>query len=223
MGTYNRRGIQDYSGNYFQFYGVPYFGVCSTAAVTQIKQVTISDCGSNLLTNGTRVIVKFNYAQNYDGIPYLKVNNTKIDYVVVKAKDNDYYLHHNFNKKSNVAGWVFADYHNKFDGSDRNIVIYGHNMKNGTMFGTLKKTFKKEWYKNTDNHIITLVTEQGTLKYQVFSVYSIPVEDYYINTKFSSDNDFYKFIKTLKSRSIHNFKVDVNKTDKIFFVKSGYR
>ena len=168
-------------------------------------------------TNETEFNVDFDSLKkkNKDTVAYLKVNNTKIDYVVVKAKDNDYYLHHNFNKKSNAAGWVFADYHNKFDGSDRNIVIYGHNMKNGTMFGTLKKTFKKEWYKNTDNHIITLVTDQGTLKSQVFSVYSIPVEDYYINTKFSSDNDFYKFIKTLKSRSIYNFKVDVNKTDKI--------
>ena len=76
--------------------------------------------------------------KNSDTVAYIKVNNTKIDYVVVKGKDNDYYLHHNFNKKWNVAGWVFADYHNKFDESDKNIVIYGHNMKNGSMFGTEK-------------------------------------------------------------------------------------
>ena len=82
--------------------------------------------------------------QNSDTVAYLKVNNTKIDYVVVKAKDNKYYLTHNFKKKGNAAGWVFADYHNKFDGKDRNIVIYGHNMKNGSMFGTLKKTMTKK-------------------------------------------------------------------------------
>ena len=76
MATYNLRGITDSNGNYHQFYGVPYFGTCSTAANTQIKQVSISDFGSNLLTNGTRIIVKFTSAQNYDGIPYLKVNNT---------------------------------------------------------------------------------------------------------------------------------------------------
>lgn len=75
MAIYNRRGIID-GANFYQFYGVPYFGTCSTAAATQIKQVTISDFGSNLLTNGTRIIVNFTYAQNYNGIPYLKVNNT---------------------------------------------------------------------------------------------------------------------------------------------------
>ena len=153
--------------------------------------------------------------QNSDTVAYLKVNNTKIDYVVVKAKDNKYYLTHNFKKKGNAAGWVFADYHNKFDGKDRNIVIYGHNMKNGSMFGTLKKTMTKKWYKNIDNQIVTLSTPEGTLKYQVFSVYSIPVEEYYINTIFKNDDDFYKFIKKLKSRSVYNFNVSLEKTDKI--------
>jgi len=153
--------------------------------------------------------------QNSDTVAYLKVNNTKINYVVVKAKDNKYYLTHNFKKKGNAAGWVFADYHNKFDGTDRNIVVYGHNMRNGSMFGTLKKTMTKKWYSNQDNQIITFVTEQGNLKYQVFSVYSIPVEEYYINTKFKNDDEFYKFLKTLKKRSIHNFNVTLEKTDKI--------
>ncbi len=153
--------------------------------------------------------------QNSDVVGYLKVNNTKIDYVVVKGKDNDYYLRHNLKKKSNVAGWVFADYRNKFDGSDKNIIIYGHNMRNGSMFGSLKKILNKKWYKNEDNHIINFVTEEGTFKYRVFSVYSIPVEEYYIRTSFKNDNEFYKFIKKLKSRSIYNFGVDVNKDDKI--------
>ena len=154
-------------------------------------------------------------SQNSDTVAYLRVNNTKIDYVVVKSKDNKYYLRHNFNKKSNSAGWVFADYHNKYDGNDRNLVIYGHNMKNGSMFGTLKKVLNKDWYKNKDNQIVTLVTESGVHKYQVFSVYSIPVEEYYINTSFKNDNDFYTFLKKIKSRSIYNFHVDLQKTDKI--------
>ena len=158
--------------------------------------------------------------KNSDTVAYIKVNNTKIDYVVVKGKDNDYYLHHNFNKKWNVAGWVFADYHNKFDESDKNIVIYGHNMKNGSMFGTLKTILNKKWYKNKKNNIVNLVTENGEYSYQVFSIYSIDSEDYYINTKFKNNKEFDKFVKKIKSRSIYNYKVDVSGNDKILTLSS---
>ncbi len=153
--------------------------------------------------------------QNSDTVAYLKVNNTKIDYVVVKGKNNSYYLNHNFDKKVNVAGWVFSDYHNKFDGTDKNIVIFGHNMKNGSMFGTLKYILKSEWFNNKDNHIILLADEHGEHYYQVFSTYIINVEDYYINTIFENDDEFYKFINVLKNRSKYNYNVELEKTDKI--------
>lgn len=167
--------------------------------------------------NETDISVDFDslMQKNADTVAYLKVKNTKINYAVVKAKDNKYYLTHSFYKKGNAAGWVFADYHNKYDGADRNLVIYGHNMKNGSMFGTLKKTLQKKWYTNKDNQIITLATPDGVHKYQVFSVYSIPVEDYYINTEFKNNDEFYKFLKKIKSRSYYDFKVDLEKTDKI--------
>ena len=52
--------------------------------------------------------------------------------------NNDFYLKHSFDKKYNAAGWIFADYRNKLDGSDKNIVVYGHNRQNGTMFSSLR-------------------------------------------------------------------------------------
>lgn len=76
MATYNLRGITDSSGNRYQFYGIPYFGVCNTASATKNKTVAINDFGSNLLTNGTRVTVLFSYGQSYDGVPTLNVSNT---------------------------------------------------------------------------------------------------------------------------------------------------
>lgn len=158
--------------------------------------------------------------RNPDTIGYLNVNNTNINYIIVKGKDNSYYLNHNYDKKWNRAGWIFADYHNKFDETDRNIIIYGHNMKDGSMFETLKDVLTKEWYTNDNNHIITLATEKGTYHYQVFSTYSIVPEDYYINTQFSTDSNFYKFIKTLEKRSIYNYEVDLSKEDKILTLSS---
>lgn len=153
--------------------------------------------------------------ENPDTVAYLKVNNTNIDYIVLKGKNNSYYLNHNFEKKKNVAGWVFSDYHNKFDGNDKNIVIFGHNMKNGSMFGTLKYVLKKEWFDNKDNHKILLVDENGEHYYQVFSTYIINVEDYYINTNFKSNDDFYKFINVLKDRSKYDYDVSLDKSDNI--------
>lgn len=153
--------------------------------------------------------------QNRDTVAYLKVNNTNIDYIVLKGNDNSYYLKHNFNKEYNVMGWIFADYRNKFDGSDKNIVIFGHNIKDGTMFGSLKNVLTKEWFNDESNHIITLVTEESENLYQVFSTYTIEPEDYYITTNFNSDLDYQKFLTTIKSRSIYNYNIDVNTSDSI--------
>ena len=74
---------------------------------------------------------------------FLKINNTNINYIVIKGKDNEYYLNHNLNKQKNIAGWIFADYKNKLDGSDKNIVIYGHNIVDKSMFGSIPDMFKK--------------------------------------------------------------------------------
>ena len=153
--------------------------------------------------------------KNRDIVAYLKVNNTNIDYVVVKGNDNKYYLKHNLYKEYNRAGWIFMDYHNKLDGNDKNIVIYGHNTMDGTMFGTLRNVVKKEWYENEDNHIINLVLEDEVVTYQVFSTYSIKVEDYYINTIFKDNTEFSKFINTLKKRSVYNYGREVNGDDSI--------
>lgn len=150
--------------------------------------------------------------QNPDTICYLKVNGTNIDYIVVKANDNNYYLDHNFEKKYNISGWIFSDYRNKFDETDKNIIIYGHNTKDGSMFGTLKNILNKSW--NTkENREISLVTESKQKKYRVFSVYQIKTEDYYIKTDFT--DDFPSFVEKLKSRSIYPFNEDISQTTSI--------
>ena len=153
--------------------------------------------------------------QNSDTVAYLKVNNTNIDYVVVKGSDNSYYLNHNFNKEKNVSGWVFADYRNKFDNQDKNIIVYGHNTWDGSMFGTLRNILNDEWCDNKENHKITFITEEGLSYYQVFSTYVIDSEDYYITTNFNDDTEFETFIKTLKFRSFYEYNIDISKEDKI--------
>ena len=152
--------------------------------------------------------------KNSDTVGFLKVNGTDIEFVVVKGKDNSYYLNHNFEKHENVAGWIFADYNNKLDGSDKNIIIYGHNMKNGTMFASLKNILTEEWQKNEDNRKIVFITENEKAMYEVFSVYQVEDEAYYVTTNFK-EGEFKKFVDKIKSRSKYNFEVEVSENDNI--------
>jgi len=151
---------------------------------------------------------------NNDVVGWLKVKGTNIEYAVVKSNNNSYYLNHNFEKEYNSAGWIFTDYNNKLDGTDKNIIIYGHNRKDNSMFGSLKNILTEEWYSNNDNLTIDFITENEQHKYQMFSVYKIENEDYYIDTEFK-DNEFENFIKTLKNRSIKDFNVEISSEDSI--------
>lgn len=154
-------------------------------------------------------------SKNFDTVAWLKVENTNIEFPVVKANDNSYYLTHNFNKEGNSAGWIFADYKNKFNGKDKNIVIYGHNMRDNSMFGSLKNVIKEEWYNNENNKYIILATENEYSIYEVFSVYQIKKEDYYIKTDFNSDKEFEEFLQKVKERSIKDFNIDISKENSI--------
>lgn len=177
------------------------------------KSITIED-------DSYKIDFKSLKETNPDTVAYIKVNNTKIDYVVVKTTDNDYYLKHNFNKEYNVAGWIFMDYRNKLDGTDKNIIIYGHNTKDNSMFDSLKNVLTKEWQTNKDNLIITLVTEEKEYKYQVFSTYEIKPEDYYLTTNFKSENNYMYFLDKINSRSHYNYNVELDKEDRILTLSS---
>ena len=110
------------------------------------------------------------FSVNDSTVGWISVPNTSIDYPVSQAKDNSFYLNHSFDKSKNTAGWIFADYRNKFDGNDKNIIIYGHNRMDASMFATLKNTQKSDWYNNENNKYITFTTLDGTHVYEVFSV-----------------------------------------------------
>ena len=153
---------------------------------------------------------------NSETVGFLKVNGTNIEYPVVKAKDNDFYINHSFNRTYNDAGWIFADYRNRFDGTDRNTVIYGHNRRDGSMFATLKNTLKEEWYKNEENLKIKFITENEEITYEVFSIYQIEAEAYYISTNFKNNEAYNEFLNTITKRSYYDFNIELTTDDTIF-------
>ncbi len=160
--------------------------------------------------------------ENSDTVGWLQVEGTNINYPVVKANDNEYYLKHDFLKKNNRAGWIFMDYRNDLDNLDRNTIIYGHKMKDSTMFGTLSNLLQKEWLNNEDNHIIKVASNNNSYLFQIFSLYTVQDETYYITNEFTDDNSFNEFITTIKNRSIHNFKTKVNNDDKLMTLSTCY-
>lgn len=153
--------------------------------------------------------------ENSDTVAYLKVNGTNIDYPVMQSGDNDFYLKHDFNKNAVFAGSVFLDYRNDINKIDKNNIIYAHAMNNGTMFGSLKNILTDEWLNNKDNHIITLINSNGVQKFEVISVYYIPVTNDYLYVNFNSDEDFMKFEQKMIDRSIYDFGAKANKDDKL--------
>lgn len=164
-----------------------------------------------------KTIIDFNklLEKNKDTKGWIRYNNDRINYPIVQAKDNEYYLTRNFYKNYNQAGSIFLDYRNK-SLEDKNVVLYGHSMLDNSMFGSLQDLFNKDFFINENNNYIELRDlNNDILKYQIFSYYIIEKEEYYITTSFKTDNEYLSFLNTLKNRSYRNFNVSLNSDDKI--------
>lgn len=154
-------------------------------------------------------------AKNPDTVGWIQVKGTNINYPIVQTTDNSYYLNHAFDKTSNDAGWVFMDYRNDAVNFNQNTIIYAHSRLTGSMFGSLKNILNSSWYTNKNNHIIRLSTPIENTMWQVFSVYTIPKESYYITPSFNSNEAYLEFLNTMKSRSEVEFSAEVNTNDKV--------
>lgn len=152
---------------------------------------------------------------NKDTVGWLTVNNTRIDYPVVQAKDNDYYLRRDYYQNKNRHGWIFMDYRNNPDELNENTIIYGHNLANQTMFGTLRYALNSYWYKKSANQIITFNTPNENMKFQIFSIYTIPTTNDYLDITFPTTDAYQAYIDLVKGRSIYDFNIEVTTGDKI--------
>ena len=161
--------------------------------------------------------VNFNdlIAKNSDTVGWIQVKGTNINYPIVKTTDNNFYLNHAFDKSKNEAGWVFMDYRNDAVNFNQNTIIYAHSRLTGSMFGSLKNILDSSWYSNKENHIIRLSTPTENTMWQVFSVYTIPKESYYITPTFNTDEEYLEFLNTIKNRSEVEFSGTVNTSDKV--------
>lgn len=158
---------------------------------------------------------------NSDAIGWIQLPGTNINYPFVQTTDNEYYLTHSFDKSYNKAGWLFLDYRNN-NLDNKNNIIYAHGRYDGTMFGSLKNALNPIWQNNIDNHIVKISSEKANTLWQVYSVYVIPTTSDYIQTDFTSDEEYLEWLNNMKTRSVYNFNVDLNASDKTITLSTCY-
>lgn len=148
----------------------------------------------------TKVAVDFEKLKqiNPDIIGWIIIDGTNINYPILKAEDNDYYLHRNYLKEYSQSGSIFLDYEN-LGLYDKNILIYGHNMSDGLMFHQLSKIFNGEL---GDKIYVKILTDKEERTYSVFSTYMVDPDEF---------SNIYNF-DILEKNSIINF--NYNSIDK---------
>ena len=210
------------------------------------KKVTESTIEDNDLTeiiednyySKTFPLIDVNYESlkeiNEDTIGWLKIAGTKINYPILKSKDNTYYLNHSFDKKNNPDGWIFLDTRNNSITPDMNNLIYGHSIPTTALLGELPGLLRdidskdnytiistSKWLSNKDNYLIYYNTDSFYSLWEVFSIYSTKNPISYFNIGYTT-TEFNDFINKIKNESNYNFDTEVNENSKVLTISSCY-
>lgn len=170
-------------------------------------EMDVSDRKTNQVRPGFEGLL----AQNDEVVGWITIDDTKIDYPVVQTDDNWTYLNRNFYKEETRAGSIFMDYRNDIADDNKNIILYGHRTKDGTMFQHLTKYLEADFVETHDSFIFdTLYTQYEA---EIFAVYQTMTDFDYIRTDFSEENSFTSFIEMAKDTSYINRDVEVDNDD----------
>ena len=153
-----------------------------------------------------------------DIIGWLTLPDSAINYPVTQTDDNEYYLHHLYDGTYNKVGCLFADYENAADFSDRNTIIYGHNMRDGSMFAALNEYAEQSYY---DTHKqMYLVTPEGGYVVELFAAFTAKPAESGNDTspwrlEWKDDGDYTTWLTAMKERSVVESDVTVTCSDKV--------
>lgn len=150
---------------------------------------------------------------NPDTVGWIKFENPQISYPVMHAQDNDYYLRRSFSGERKTAGSIFVDAINHGDFQDAHTIIYGHNMRNLSMFGQLKYYKDEAFYEG--NEYFTITTDSDTYRYQIFSYYDVPENSDVYTIWYTSDENFEVAVAQMQKKAYYNTGVVVTAEDKI--------
>ena len=139
-------------------------------------------------------------AVNEDVFGWIQIFGTQVDYPLLDADDNKYYLKHGYDHRRTAYGSIFLEPRNSAKMNEKHIVIYGHNMVNHSMFGSLVN-YKKQAYANNHN-FITICMPGQDLTYQVFSAYTAAIDSPTYRLQFPKEGSFDEMIRHMKENSV---------------------
>ncbi len=151
--------------------------------------------------------------ENEDYVGWITIQDTQIDYPIVQFTDNDYYLSHTFEGTENAAGTLFVDSNIPEGMEGKNVIVYGHNMKNGSMFAGLKNYREDEFYEG--HRTFRVNTKTGFYTYEIFAVTVVSPDSDTYTLEFGDDAQFLDYVARMQERSLHNTGVTVEAGDKI--------
>lgn len=190
-----------------------------TAEVTEIEPTDEYNDTVHVSTENTyEVLDKYaSYFMQYpDLVGWISIEGANVNYPVVQSKDFNnphFYLDKGPDRQYSESGAIFMDTRNIISELDRHIVIYGHNMKDGSMFGSLDQ-YKNKYFRTTNN-IIKFDTIYAEYKWELINVFITTPEFYYIQTYFENDEDFMNLMNKCIKLSIYNNDVIISPEDKI--------
>ena len=149
---------------------------------------------------------------NDDITAWIRIPNTRIDYPVAYYTDNDYYLNHDILKNNAASGSLFVDNRNNKEFIDFNTIIYGHNMKNGTMFGDLSNFSNMGYFSNNTSGLIFLPDK--TYYLEIFAFLQIKQDNRIIYGSISGEN-FTEFTEYVKQNALHYRDIQLSEYDRI--------
>ncbi len=208
------------------------FGIEYDHAVLRHENKEIQGVMNEILDQRDPDSEVYNFSLLYEANPEIRawvtIPDTDINYPICQTDNNDYYLNHNFNKKSSGFGTLFFDYRNDVNTS-QNLTIYGHSLKNSQMFTNIRKYAKLDYYKK--HPIIQLITPEGLVEYKVFAAMVMnaePKDDNgylypFIKCDFTTQREFINWIEEAFQRSIIHTPVDILPNDRILTLSTcGY-
>lgn len=218
----------------FGYFGVYYFySVRTNAQYSQLAELKGSDVLSDAQANNDFTLhkqavrlpdvldeYKTLYQKNKKLIGWLKIDDTLIDYPVMQTSDNEYYLDHNYNQEYDKNGSLFLDCNCTAYPQSTNLIIYGHHMKSGQMFGGLQKYAKESYAQKHSTIQFDTIYEKGT--YQVMYVFRSQVYNendivfkYYQFIEANSEEEFNSYMREMEAVSLYDTGVTASFGDSI--------
>lgn len=172
-----------------------------------------SEAAAAPLVPMTRIDLAALRNMNSDAVGWIEIPGTVLSYPVVHTTDNSFYLTHTFRKENNKSGSIFIETSNKADLSDLHTIIYGHNMKDGSMFAVLKN-YQKQSYQEAHPYIYLDLTD-GAHCYEIFSCHEADMTDITYTIGYAADDQYASFLEQLKASSLYDTGVGVSISDSV--------